>query len=170
MEECPLEGDVRLASFGILCRCGISFRGRPLKLRQDFAQRRNQLIARNVALLELNPELERLVLRLELKNKRLWPLRSCLFLATFAARFIAGEPALHDAVKHLNHFLFGRLPRNLEQQGLRKESGILRRDSVSVTDDRARPIFFAMSSCVYSNCAPRRWSPSASSNGVKSFR
>src|SRR5437016_6454846 len=30
------------------------------------------------------------------------------------------------------------------------ESGILRSDRVSVTDDRARPIFLAMSSCVYS--------------------
>src|ERR1700682_4073531 len=103
------------------CR-GIGFRGRSLKLRQDFPQRGNQLIARNMALLELNTELERLALRLKLKNKRLRPLRSCLFLAPLAARFIACEPALHDAVKHLDHFLFGRLPRNLEQQGLRQDS------------------------------------------------
>ena len=35
------------------------------------------------------------------------------FFAALAACFIARKPALHDAVKHFDHFLFGRLPRNL---------------------------------------------------------
>src|SRR5260370_488982 len=73
-----------------------------------------------MALLELNAELEGFILRFELKNKRLRTLGSGLFLAAFAARFIARQPPLHDAMEHLDHFLFGTLPRNLKQERLRK--------------------------------------------------
>ena len=59
-------------------------RFRPLsafELRQNLAQRHNQLIPRDMAPLELNPELERFILWLKVKNKRLRPLRPALFLA-----------------------------------------------------------------------------------------
>src|SRR6266702_2290690 len=75
-----------------------------------------------MALLELNSELKSLRRRLELKDERPWPLRSCLFIPALTARLIARQPALHDAVKHLNHFLFHRLPRNLQQERLGKNS------------------------------------------------
>src|SRR5437764_22623 len=53
---------------GILSRRRIGFRRGSLELCQDFAQRRNQLIARNMTFLELNPKLECLRRRLELKD------------------------------------------------------------------------------------------------------
>src|SRR5260370_35702091 len=91
----------------VLSRRGIGLRRGSLKLRQYFAQRRNQLIARNMALLELNPELERLRGRFELKDERLWPLRSRWLFAAFTSRLIASEPALLDAVARISHCLFG---------------------------------------------------------------
>src|SRR6266850_4769903 len=111
-------GACHARTLGMLSRCRIGFRRRSLELCQDFAQRRNQLIARNMTFLELNPELECLRRRLELKDERLWPLRSRLLFATLAARLIARQPALHDAVEHLDHFLLGGLARNLEQKRL----------------------------------------------------
>src|SRR5258708_11879072 len=48
----------------LLSRGRIRFRRRALQLRENLTQRPNQLVARNMALLELNPELERLILRL----------------------------------------------------------------------------------------------------------
>src|SRR6267378_791538 len=75
-----------------------------------------------MTLLELNPELECFRRRLELKDERLWPLRSRLLFAAFAARLVACEPSLHDTVEHLDHFLFGGLARNLQQKRFGKES------------------------------------------------
>src|SRR5260370_3527897 len=75
-----------------------------------------------MALLELNPELEGLRRRLELKDERPWPLRSSMLLAAFAARLIARQPALHDAMEHLDHFLVGGLARNLEQERFGKNA------------------------------------------------
>src|SRR6266567_5800078 len=75
-----------------------------------------------MAFLELNSELKSLRRRLELKDERPWPLRSCLFIPALTARLIARQPALHNAVKHLDHFLFHRLPRNLQQERLGKNS------------------------------------------------
>ena len=66
-----------------------------------------------MAFLELNPELKRFTGRLELKNKRLGPLWTGLFLTALAPRLVSGQAALQDAVKHLHHFLFRRLARNL---------------------------------------------------------
>src|SRR5260370_11669716 len=80
----------------VLSRRGIGLRRGSLELCQYFAQRRNQLIARNMALLELNPELERLRGRFELKDERLWPLRSRMLLAAFTAPLLRSQSALHD--------------------------------------------------------------------------
>src|SRR5260370_20312333 len=102
----------------VLSRRGIGLRRGSLELCQYFAQRRNQLIARNMALLELNPELERLRGRFELKDERLWPLPSPMLFAAFNARLISKDSALHDAVEHLDHLLVSRLSRNLEQKRL----------------------------------------------------
>src|SRR5215831_21426363 len=77
-----------------------------------------------MALLELNSKLERLGRRLKLKNERPWPLRTCLLLAPFTPRFVTRQPALHNAVEHLDHFLFVWLARNLQQQRLRIDSMI----------------------------------------------
>src|SRR5260370_34735349 len=74
------------------------------------------------ALLERNWELKSRGRRVELKDERPWPLRSCLFIPALTARLIARQPALHDAAKHLDHFLFHRLPRNLQQERLGKNS------------------------------------------------
>src|ERR1700730_5969645 len=104
-----------------LCRRGIRFRSASFQLSEDLAQRGDQLIARNVALLKLNAEPKGLVLRFELKNERLRALRSGLLLAAFAPRFIARQPALHDAVEHLDHLFFGRLARDLQQERLGKD-------------------------------------------------
>src|SRR2546425_10493411 len=79
------------------------------KLRQNLAQRHNQFIPRNMAPLELNPELERFILRLKVKNKRLRPLRPALFFFAFPPRFIPRQSTLQDAMQHLRHFLFGGL-------------------------------------------------------------
>ena len=56
---------------------------------------------------------------IEAKRAGMRPLRSRLLFAALAARLIARQPALHDAVEHLDHFLFRRLARNLEQERLR---------------------------------------------------
>src|SRR5438477_388223 len=116
------KGHVPSLFFVVLGRCRIGLRRGSLELCQDFAQRRNQLSARNMTFLELNPELKCLRRRLELKDERPWPLRSRLLFAAFAARLIAGQPSLHDAVEHLDHFLFGGLTRNLQQQRLGNNS------------------------------------------------
>src|SRR5713101_4029720 len=75
-----------------------------------------------MTLLELNPELERFRRRLELKYEWLWSLRSRLLFAAFAARLVARQPALHDTVEHLDHFLFGGLAGNLQQKRLCEDS------------------------------------------------
>src|SRR5258708_18530335 len=105
----------------LLSRGRIRFRRRALQLRENLTQRPNQLVARNMAPLELNPELERLILRLELKNKRLRPLRTRLLFAAFATRLIPCQAALQDPMQHLHHFLLGGLPRNLQQQRFRHD-------------------------------------------------
>src|SRR5258706_5501506 len=97
-------------------------RRRTLKLRKYLAQSPNQLIPRNMTLLKLNPELERLIFRLKLKNKRLRPLRTGLLFPAFPPRLVARQPALQDAMQHLHHFLFGGLPRNLQQRRLRHDT------------------------------------------------
>src|SRR5260370_36258013 len=94
-----------------------------------------------MALLELNPELEGLRRRLELKDERPWPLRSGMLLAAFAARLIARQPALHDAMKHLDHFLLGRLPRNLEQERFGKNAVLDALLPQRVRDITQRPSF-----------------------------
>ena len=73
-----------------------------------------------MALLELNPELKLLVLRLELENERLRPLRPgyMFFARSFRASSRVSPPCI-DAVNRLQHFLLGRLPRDLQQQRLR---------------------------------------------------
>src|SRR5205823_10799018 len=81
--------------FVVLGRCRIGLRRGSLELCQDFAQRRNQLSARNMTFLELNPELKCLRRGLELKDERPRPLRSRLLFAALAARLIAGQPSLH---------------------------------------------------------------------------
>ena len=81
--------------------------GAAFQLPEDFAQRYNQLIPGNVAFLELNPELEGFVRRLKLKDERPGSLWSGLFLPALTARFIPRQSALQDAVKHLDHLLFG---------------------------------------------------------------
>src|SRR5271154_1021923 len=85
-------------------RIGLGIR-RTFQLRQNPAQRRDQLVPRYVALLELNPELERFVLRLKLEDERLRTLRDRLFFLTFAPRLIAGQATLKDAMHHFNHLL-----------------------------------------------------------------
>jgi len=85
----------------------------PSSCDKNLAQRNNQLISRNMALLELNPELERFVLRLEMKNEWPRPLRAALLFLALPRASSARQSALQDALKHLGHFLFGRLPRNL---------------------------------------------------------
>src|SRR5258705_8311177 len=75
-----------------------------------------------MTLLELNPELERFRGWLELKNERLRTLRSAVLFAALAPRLIARQSSLHDAVKHLDHFLLGALACNLQQQRLGKNS------------------------------------------------
>src|SRR6266481_4602817 len=104
-----------------LCRCRIGCRG-SLKLYQYFAQRRNQLIARNMALLKLNSEPKRLRGRFELKDEWLRALRPSLLFAAFAPRLIARQSALHDAMEHFNHLLIRGLARNLQQERLGKNS------------------------------------------------
>src|SRR6516225_3028039 len=95
-------GRVSVIARGIL-RTGI------FQLRQYLAQGHDQFVARNMALLELNPELERFVLRLEMENKGLRPLRTRLIFPAFTASFIARQSALQDALKHLQHLFFGGL-------------------------------------------------------------
>src|SRR5712692_8342334 len=73
------------------CRRIRRFRGRAFQLGQDFTKGRDQLIARNVALLELNPELEGIVLRLKVEDERPRALRSRLLFAAFAARLVARQ-------------------------------------------------------------------------------
>src|SRR5215475_12019935 len=80
-------GRVRVIARGIL-RTGI------FQLRQYLAQGHDQFVARNMALLELNPELERFVLWLEMENKGLRPLRTRLIFPAFAASFIARQTTL----------------------------------------------------------------------------
>src|SRR5215471_14301195 len=75
-----------------------------------------------MALLELNPELERLVLWFEMEDKSLWPLRTCLFFPPFPPSFIPREAALQNSLKHLQHFFLSRLARNLQQQRLRADA------------------------------------------------
>src|SRR5277367_271889 len=91
-------------------RIGVDVCRGAFQLRQNIPQRGNQLIARNVALLELNAELESIVLRFKIENERLRTLRSSLLFTAFAARFVAGQATLKDARKHFQHFLFGGLP------------------------------------------------------------
>jgi len=69
-----------------------------------------------MALLKLNAKFERLSLRLELKNKWLWPLRTGLLFPPLPPRFIPRQSALQDSPQHLHHFLLGGLPRDLQQQ------------------------------------------------------
>jgi len=138
----------------------------------------DQLIARNMALLELNAKLERLSLRLELKNKRLWPLRTgLLFRRSRRASSRVNPPC--RIRRSISHFLFGGLPRDLQQQRFGDNpaprtscAGCLEyyEGKCLRNDERARPIFRATSSWVYSNCVAKRCKPSASSNAVKSFR
>src|SRR6516162_82914 len=99
-------------------RCGVRFRRGAFELRKNFPQRGDQLVAGNMALLELNPELERLVLRLEVKNERLGALRAGLLLPALAPGFVARQATLQNPLKHLQHFLFGGLPRNLQEHRL----------------------------------------------------
>ncbi len=78
-------------------------------------------------------------------------------LARFAS-FVARQSTLRDALNHLGIFFslgcretcrssdFDTIP--FSTHAFRTLSGITRSDIVSVTDERARPIFFAMSSCV----------------------
>src|SRR5215475_7167988 len=72
-----------------------------------------------MTLLELNAEPERLVVRLELENERLRPLRPGLLVTALFASFITRQATLQNAVQHLDHFLLGRLPSDLQQQRLR---------------------------------------------------
>src|ERR1700724_1244029 len=86
---------------------GIRLRRRALELRQNAAQRGDQLVAGNVALFELNTELEGIVLRLKLEDEWLRALRPGLLLAALLARFIACQATLQDAMQNLNHLFFG---------------------------------------------------------------
>src|SRR5260370_33076885 len=94
---------IRCATKAALSRRGrIGFRGRrTFQLRQNVAQGPNQLVARNVALLELNPEPERLIFRLELKNKRLRPLRTGLLFPALAPCFVPRQTGLQGAMRQL---------------------------------------------------------------------
>src|SRR5437879_2067537 len=74
-----------------------------------------------MALLELYAELESLVLRLKVEDERLRTLRPRLFFPPLAPRFIARQPTLHNALRHLQHLFLGRLSRNLQQQRLRRD-------------------------------------------------
>src|SRR5215813_13051430 len=56
---------------------------RAFQLRQNLAQRHDQLIPRNVALLELNAELKRFILRFEVENERLRPVHTALLVLPF---------------------------------------------------------------------------------------
>src|SRR5207302_5821356 len=69
-----------------------------------------------MAFLELNPELEGFARRLELEDEGPGPLWTCSLLPAFATRLIACQPSLQNALKHLVHFLFVGLARNLQQQ------------------------------------------------------
>src|SRR5712671_1291700 len=75
-----------------------------------------------MALLKLYPKLERLSLRLKLKNEWLRPLRTGLLLPPLSPRFIAGQSPLQNSAEHLHHFLFGGLPRDLQQQRFGRNS------------------------------------------------
>src|SRR3979411_1580848 len=76
------------------------------QLRKYLPQGADQFVARNMALLELNPKLELLIFRLVLKQKRLRPLRPGDMLLALPARLIAREPALHKALNRFHHLLF----------------------------------------------------------------
>ena len=67
-----------------------------------------------MALLELDAKLERIILRFEVKNKRLGTLRAGLLFPALATGFVTGQAALQDPLKHFDHFLFGGLPCNLQ--------------------------------------------------------
>src|ERR1700674_4778253 len=103
-----------------LCCSRIRFRRRAFELRQNLAQRANQFVARDMTLFELNSEPKRLILGFKLKDKRLRALWSGLLFPPLTARFIPRQAALQDTMQHLHHFLFGGLPRNLQQQRLRR--------------------------------------------------
>src|SRR5437764_2419819 len=90
--------------------------GTSFQLSKNLAQSRNQLVARNMALLELNPELEGFARRLKLKDERPRALWSSFLLPALPPRFVASQSALQNALKHLDHFLLRRLPRNLQQK------------------------------------------------------
>jgi hypothetical protein len=79
--------------------------GRALQLRQNPPQRRDQLIPRNMALLELDPEFERFVVRLKLEDKRLRPAGHRLLFLAFPSRLVPRQAALKDPVHHLQHFV-----------------------------------------------------------------
>src|SRR5256884_9643351 len=85
---------------------GICLGGTPFELRQDFAQRRDQLVPGNVAFLELNPEPKRFARRLKLKDERPRPLRPGLLLAAAPAGVSSPPAAPQGSGENLCHFLF----------------------------------------------------------------
>src|SRR5260221_9000914 len=88
--------DLSIGAFE-LRRCRIRFRSlSAFQLRKYLAQRHNQLIPRYMALLELNPELERFILWLKMKYKRPRPLRPALLFLALPPRFIARQPTLQN--------------------------------------------------------------------------
>src|SRR5260370_12842347 len=71
--------------------------------REYGAQRVDQLLARDVALAELDAQAEGFVFRLKIKDERLRPGSRDFFVAALAARLVAGESALNDAHQRFGH-------------------------------------------------------------------
>src|SRR2546428_11588669 len=85
------QGPSRLRHGGIRVRLGV-FEGR-----QDRMQRGNQLLARDMALAELDAHAEGIVLRLKIEDERLGARCASGLLTAFAASLVPREPAPADA-------------------------------------------------------------------------
>src|SRR2546426_853284 len=94
---CDRQGPSRLRHGGIRVRLGVFEGG------QDGMQRGNQLLARDMALAELDAHAEGIVLRLKIEDERLGPRSGSGLLTAFAASFVPREPALADALHGLQH-------------------------------------------------------------------
>ena len=79
-------------------------------------QRGNQLLARDMALAELDAHAEGIVLRLKIEDERLGPRSASGLLTAFAASFVPREPALADALHGLQHLFLAGLASHLQQQ------------------------------------------------------
>ncbi len=89
------------------------------------AQRLDQLRAGDVALAELDAQLEGFVVGMVVEDERLRARAGARFFLALAAGFVASQSGLRDAVDRFLHLAFARLARDLQEQRLGHDANVL---------------------------------------------